>query len=74
MQYRSLDEDAPKILRAAAVWKYICHVKAERPMLREDVVLNRLQLLGCNRLGSHCSSKMMALTFKILIQMEEYGG
>ena len=51
MQYRPLDEDAPKILRAAAVRKDIYLVKAGRPMLRADVVLNQRQLLGLNRLG-----------------------
>ena len=74
MQYRSLDEDAPRILRAAAVWKDMCRGKAERPMLREDVVLNQLQLFVWNRSGSHCSGEKIALTFKVLIQMEEYGG
>ena len=74
MQCRSLAGDAPKILRAAAVWKYICPVKAGRPMLREDVVLNRLQLLGLNESASYFSGRIIALTLKILIKMEEYGG
>ena len=72
MQYRSLDEDAPKILRGAAVRKDIYLVKAEKPMLREDVVVNRRQLLGLNRSGPHWSGRMIALTFKILVQMKEY--
>ena len=53
MQYRSLDEDAPKILRAAAVRKDIYLVKAGPPMLRVDVVLNRRQLLRIDRSGPH---------------------
>lgn len=67
MQYRSLDEDAPKILRAAVVRKDIYLVKVERPMLRVDVVLNRRQLLGLNRSGPHWSGRTIALTFKILV-------
>ena len=67
MQYRSLDEDAPKILRVATARKDIYLVKAERPMLRVDVVLNRRQLLRLHRLGLHRSGRTIALTFKILI-------
>ena len=67
MQYRYLDEDAPKILRAAVLRRYIYLVKAERPMLREDVVLNRRQLMGLNRSGLHCSGRMIALTLKVLV-------
>ncbi len=67
MQYRSLDEDAPKILRAAAVRKDIYLVKAGPPMLRVDVVLNRRQLLRIDRSGPHWSGRTIALTFKILV-------
>ena len=72
MQYTPLDGDVPKILRASAVRRDIFLVKAERPTLLVDVVVNRRQLLGLIQLDSYWSGRTIELTFKILIQMEKH--